>query len=269
MNSKDEHFFKKYFPEGSILYCYELWNRYKIQFTVTKPRKSVYGNYRYFHGIHRITVNGDLKPPAFLVTFLHEVAHLEVQEKYGRAHKPHGREWQDCFRNLLLPMIEAGIFEPETGQALLNHIQNPKSTSCSDPELHKLLSHKDQEAFEGEMSVQELPPGSQFVYDGRTFLLRSKMRTRYDCLELKTGRIFRFMGLARVRILDAERQAITTDSEPSKRPVHQMAPGEIFLLHGRKFSMVEKRRTRFLVSEVETGKQFLVDQHALAESLPA
>ncbi len=265
MNPKDEHFFKKYFPEGSILYCHDLWERYRIQFTVTKPRKSVYGNYRYFHGIHRITVNGDLKPEAFLVTYLHEVAHLEVREKYGHGRKPHGTEWQSCFRNLLLPMIKAGVFSPETGQALLNHIQSPKSTSCSDPELHQLLIHKDDQAHHGEMAVQDLTAGSHFVYDGRTFVLRSKMRTRFDCLEIKTGRIYRFMGLAKVRKLENLPSATDNQQETAKRPVHLMATGEVFMLQGRKFSMIEKRRTRFLVTEVATGRQFLVDPNAMAE----
>jgi SprT protein len=269
VNPKDEHFFNKYFPQGSILYCFELWKKYNIQFTVTKPRKSVYGNYRYFHGIHQITVNGDLKPEAFLVTFLHEVAHLEVREKFGHGRKPHGAEWQNCFRNLLRPMIDQEIFAPDIALALWNHIQNPKATSCTDPELHKLLTHNDSGYFEDEIHVEDLPMGSHFVYDGREFLLRQKIRTRFDCLEIKTKKAYRFLGAARVRKIEAKPTEEIRLGNPVQRPIHQIKPREIFMLQGRKFSLKEKRRTRFLVEELGSKKEYLIDQNAIVEVVPA
>ena len=145
MDSKEVEIFKKYIPEKSVSYCIRLWQENRIQFTVSPPRKTVYGNYMYRDGSHFITVNGDLKPEAFLVTFLHEVAHLLVRKKFKRGIKPHGKEWQSHFRELMQPMLLENIFQAEVAKALWQHISAPKATSCADPILHKLLMQNDQD----------------------------------------------------------------------------------------------------------------------------
>jgi hypothetical protein len=263
VDSKEELFFKKYFPPESILYCHQLWKHYKIQLTVSQPRKSIFGNYRYQNGIHHISVNGNLKPEAFLVTYLHEVAHLEVMEKYGNKAKPHGSEWQASFQALLRPMIENGIFSQEVALALWNHIQNPKATSCSDPDLHLLLTDGHKVGHEDEFMVSHLPIGSRFVFEGRTFLLKSKERTSFHCLELNSERMYRFKGFAKVRRLES------SNTEPAKGPktipIHHIGQNENFRLGGRQFKMIAKRRTKFLVLEVPGNQEYLINQDAMVE----
>jgi hypothetical protein len=53
----------------------------------------------------RITVNVNLNPYNFLVTYLHEVAHLEVYRQYKRRQPPHGKAWKTHFRLLLIPVM--------------------------------------------------------------------------------------------------------------------------------------------------------------------
>lgn len=81
-----------------------------IHLRITGMRASKLGDYRPHptgNG-HQITVNHDLNPFAFLITFTHEVAHLVCYERYGHRHEPHGREWKRHFRELLLHfLIEA------------------------------------------------------------------------------------------------------------------------------------------------------------------
>ena len=53
-------------------------HQYHVHLTVAKERKSILGDYRHrTHGKnHRISVNGNLNKYAFLITLLHELAHL-------------------------------------------------------------------------------------------------------------------------------------------------------------------------------------------------
>ena len=50
----------------------------------------------------------NLNPYRFLMTLVHEVAHLVAFQKYGRAIKPHGKEWKFTFQTLMLPFIRPG-----------------------------------------------------------------------------------------------------------------------------------------------------------------
>jgi len=67
-----------YLPDGAFAPVVALINQYKVHLTVTKARKSVLGDYRHaFQGAnHKISVNGNLNKYEFLITLLHELAHL-------------------------------------------------------------------------------------------------------------------------------------------------------------------------------------------------
>ena len=67
---------------------------YHVHLTVAKERKSILGDYRHrTHAKnHRISVNGNLNKYAFLITLLHELAHLLAFENFGNRIAPHGRE---------------------------------------------------------------------------------------------------------------------------------------------------------------------------------
>ena len=73
-----------YLPAGAFDPVVELINHYKVHLTVTRERKSVLGDYR--HAVlnvnHKITVNGNLNKYEFLITLLHELAHLLCFEQY-------------------------------------------------------------------------------------------------------------------------------------------------------------------------------------------
>ena len=59
-------------------------------------------------GYTKITVNGDLNPYSFLITTIHEFAHLVTFEEYQGRVKPHGKEWQLTYSKMLYPVIEDG-----------------------------------------------------------------------------------------------------------------------------------------------------------------
>ncbi|HSN60425.1 MAG TPA: hypothetical protein VLR49_05800, partial [Ferruginibacter sp.] len=76
---------KQYLPEGSFDDVLYYLQHFKVQLTVTRKRQTILGDYRHAHGgtNHRISVNGNLNKYSFLITLLHELAHLFTYERFG------------------------------------------------------------------------------------------------------------------------------------------------------------------------------------------
>ena len=73
-----------FLPEGSFDRVVNYVHHYRVHLTISKKRKSVLGDYRHagWGGNHRISVNGNLNKYEFLITLLHELAHLLTYEQY-------------------------------------------------------------------------------------------------------------------------------------------------------------------------------------------
>ena len=76
---------RSYLPEGSFEDVNHYLVHYKVHLTVTRQRQTVLGDYRHAHDgkTHRISINGNLNKYSFLITLLHELAHLFTYERYG------------------------------------------------------------------------------------------------------------------------------------------------------------------------------------------
>src|ERR1044071_1829719 len=97
------HHLQQFLPPNTYDAVLQYLQFYKVHLTVARERKSILGDYRHrtHHANHRISVNGNLNPYSFLVTLLHELAHLLTFEQYGNRIPPHGREWKSIFAKLL------------------------------------------------------------------------------------------------------------------------------------------------------------------------
>lgn len=191
---------QKYLPTGTEDYAADLLLKHSIHLYIKKPRTSKFGDYRAPRPgeNHRISVNKDLNPYAFLVTFLHEVAHLLNYEKHRTRVKPHGPEWKLHFRYVSLPVFEQKVLPHDVESALVHYLSNPRASSCSSPLLFRTLRRYD-EAQEWCL-VEEIPANTVFVTkDGRAFLKGERMRTRYRCMERGTGRVYLVPGLMQCR----------------------------------------------------------------------
>lgn len=167
---------------------------YKVQLTVARERKSILGDYRHRLGTqsHRISVNGNLNSYAFLITLLHELAHLLTFEKYGNKVAAHGREWKSLFGQLLAQFIEHNVFPADIKAILLQSLQNPAASSCADEPLLRKLKEYDEKKSNA-LFVESLPDGALFkTGDGRIFQKGDKMRKRYRCVEVATKKIYLF-----------------------------------------------------------------------------
>lgn len=173
-------------PDIAISYCLQLWQKYPFQFKLRKKRISKAGDFTCKHGhVPVITINHDLPPLEFLLTYVHEVAHLQVHQQHGFRAEPHGSEWKNSFRNLLTPLLQEDIFPEPVLSSLKNHMINPMASTYSDSELTHLLRTLNPLAAHIVL-LSELPEGSVFDFQGRWFRKGKKKRTRVLCMEVKT-----------------------------------------------------------------------------------
>jgi len=187
---------QKYLPSGSEHYAADLMSHHKIQLRIKNPRLTKLGDYRppTKESSHRISINRDLNPFSFLITFMHEVAHLVNFEKSGPRVPPHGIEWKREFQVVSTPIIQQNLLPNDVHSALNRYLKNPKASSCTDANLVRTLRNYD--ASQEHMLVEEIPSNEIFeTQDGRRFMKLEKMRTRYRCQELKTGKIYLVPGL--------------------------------------------------------------------------
>lgn len=114
--------------------------RHKVHLTIARERRSILGDYRHrtMQLAHRISVNGNLNQYAFLITLLHELAHLLTFENWGNRVQSHGAEWKQTFGNLLAQFVQQKIFPADIEAALLKSIANPAASSCADMGLSTL-----------------------------------------------------------------------------------------------------------------------------------
>lgn len=179
-------------------------HQYKVHLTVARERKSILGDYRHrtHHTNHRISVNGNLNKYAFLVTLLHEIAHLLTFEQYGRSVQAHGREWKMIFSGLLKQFVEGKIFPPDIEYELLQSLHNPAASSCAEEGLLRVLRKYD-ERKESHLLVEELPAGSNFrLKDGRVFRKGEKLRKRFKCTEVATAKVYLFSPVYEVEMMN-------------------------------------------------------------------
>lgn len=175
---------------------------------VTRPRRTKLGDHRppgRDRPRHRITINNDLNPYAFLTTLLHELAHATTWERHRSRRfrlRPHGPEWQAEFATLLAPVVDSGVLPADVTAALLRGMRAPRASSCSDRNLVLALARYDRPRPHL-VRVEELDAGTVFRLDDDRGVFRAGrlLRTRRTCFDIRTGQEYRIHGLALVEPL--------------------------------------------------------------------
>lgn len=191
---------EKYLPYGTLTSVEKLVMDCSVIIRVKNERKSKFGDYRPLRKgwKHQITINNNLNPYAFLVTLLHEIAHLMVFEKYGGRVKAHGTEWQNVYSELLKRYLNKGVFPSAIANVLRDHVMDPTASSCTDIELFKALKTEDKSSHK-KTHIEDIKAGERFTWRmEKVFIKGEKLRTRYKCNEVKTGKIYLFHPLAEV-----------------------------------------------------------------------
>jgi hypothetical protein len=183
-------------PQAAISYCEELYYKYQFDFILSRPRRTRLGDFTVRKGcVPRITVNANLNPYNFLITYIHEVAHCAVYQKYNSRLKkrvaPHGKEWKYEFGVLLQPVLNENIFPADILSALVRYAQNPAASTGGDQVLYNAIRKYDEQAVHaGKTALVQLNEGSDFVFHNRLFVRGSLRRTRVLCRDKKSQRLY-------------------------------------------------------------------------------
>jgi SprT protein len=182
---------KKYIPENAVPLISEWISANNIYLCIVSGRSTKHGDYHppIKHNYHKITINHDLNKYAFLITLVHEIAHLRVWEKYKNNVKPHGVEWKDTFKDLLKIFTDNNVFPVDLHNAILKYFTNPKASTSSDLNLSRVLRRYDKPS--SLQVLEDIPENSFFrLKNGRTFSKERKLKKRYRCICLDTKRVY-------------------------------------------------------------------------------
>jgi len=192
---------EKYLPSHSVSSVFKMIEEHRVHLKIVNERVTRHGDYRKMpSGAHQITVNSNLNKFRFLITLVHEIAHLVAFEKYGRRIKPHGKEWKFTFQQLMLPFIRPQIFPDQLLPLIAQHFRNPKASS--DTDAHLAVALKRYDAENDKTYIFELPVGGLFrIYNGKVFKKGERLRKRYECQEVSSGRTYLFQPNAQVEFI--------------------------------------------------------------------
>ncbi len=193
-----------YLPAGTSPAVTAYLHQYKVHLVIARDRKSILGDYRHrtHHRNHRISVNGSLNRFSFLLTLLHELAHLLSFEQYGNRIAAHGKEWKNIYSQLLQQFLQDKIFPPDIEREVLRSLKNPAASSCAEDGLLRVL-RKYNDHDNGHRLVEDIPVQAVFrLKDGRIFQKGEKLRKRFKCTELKTGKLYLFSPVYEVELVN-------------------------------------------------------------------
>jgi hypothetical protein len=193
---------QKYIPERAIPLVLSLLRHDNLIVKIKKERKTRHGDYKSLpNGKHQITVNSNLNEYRFLITLIHEIAHFEAYKMYGKFIKPHGIEWKRTFQHLMLPFLNPEIFPYELLPLLAKHFKNPKASSDTDVPLAYALKQFDEP--NDKTYIFQVPLGCTFLSNnGKVFKMNKKRVKRFECVEVKTGRLYLFNPNAEVELIN-------------------------------------------------------------------
>jgi SprT protein len=192
---------KQYLPDGTFDEVVHYLDLYKVQLTISKNRKSILGNYKVTHGVnnHRISVNGGLNKFSFLITLLHELAHMLTYDQFGVRVLPHGKEWKLIYGQVLHRFVQKNVFPDDIKIELNKSLHNPAASSCAEDELMRVLRNYDQRPDYIKL-IEEIPTGATFtIPGGRQFIKGERLRKRFKCTEIGTKKMYLFSPMFEVR----------------------------------------------------------------------
>lgn len=191
--------FDQFIPQEAASYARQLWQSYRFQFVLSNPRRTRLGDFRALpDGSQRISVNDNLNPYAFLITYVHEVAHAIVYQqtqmlRRRSRHKPHGPQWQRAFQQLMQPLLTEAVFPPAILQPLCEYMRRPAASSYAHPGLMAALRDADNQPSK-QVLLQDIPEGGAFNLAKKTFIRGTFRRTRIVCKEVTSGRSYAILA---------------------------------------------------------------------------
>ena len=190
-------------PEASSEYVKSLIFSENLTIKLKKSRKTKHGDFSVKkNGLRMITINDDLNQYRFLITLIHEISHYIAYKNYGPHIKPHGVEWKNTFKNLLLPIINPEIIPNDILRPLAIYAKNPKASSDTDLNLGLALNRYNINQCD---YVFSLSNGSVFkASNDRVYVMIKKLRKRYECMDILTKKLYLFSPNLKIKEIISE-----------------------------------------------------------------
>lgn len=189
-----------FIPPKAIPFVQFLIDAHSFDLLIVNQRQTKHGDFRKLpNGKYQITVNNNLNKHQFLLTLVHEIAHHVTHQKFGRV-QPHGQEWKKVFQHLMLPFLRLEIYPKEMIGHLANYLKNPKASTDSDVRLS--LALRGNIAEKGKNFIFSLPFGTLFIFKNAIYKRGNMRRTRIECLEMKTKKVYLFNQNVEVKLYE-------------------------------------------------------------------
>ena len=193
----------KYMPAAAVEPVHDFMDKYCVHLHITRKRTSKLGDYRWpqrGHNYQEISVNGDMNPYQFLMVLLHEMAHLNTHQRHGNDIQPHGHEWQEQYRLLLLQYLHC--FPDDLATLITQYTSRIPLSRTIEKQIDAQLRHYNPNYTPSDdLTLNQLPPGTAFrIADNpqKPFRALEKRRTRWICLGLDDNKKYLVSGTARV-----------------------------------------------------------------------
>ena len=177
--------FYKLLPAPAIVFAHQLLRGSECDLFITEPRKARLGCFaRRRYKSPYIELNNDLTPYFMLIVFLHEWAHFMTWKEFGNRVSPHGKEWKQNFRYLLIKLRNSNRIPIILRDAIDAEADSLKGNIYSNHMLLNAIKIVDKHA--PQLVLHELPHNSHFkvVDRAETFRKKEKIRLRYKCYNL-------------------------------------------------------------------------------------
>jgi hypothetical protein len=100
---------------------------------------------------------------------------------------------------MLEEFIRLSVFPADILGALKKSLHNLPASSCADEDLMRVLKKYDEKTGDL-LLVEQIPEGGCFALeDQRVFRKGKKLRKRYQCVEVATGKLYLFSPIYEVR----------------------------------------------------------------------
>jgi hypothetical protein len=99
----------------------------------------------------------------------------------------------------MLPFVRPEIFPMSILPYLANYLKNPKASTDTDVNLSlamKQFNKKSDKSF-----IFEVPLNGVFSFKDKTYIRQNKRRTRFECLELRSKRLYLFNQNVEVKLV--------------------------------------------------------------------
>ncbi len=199
---RNQSILHKYIPETAVPVISEWIYKFDFKLKIKKSRSSKYGDYRppVKGENHLITINYDMNKYAFLITLVHEIAHLSTYNKHKDRVKPHGDEWKLHYKMLMQQFLVPEIFPLDVINALRKYMNNPAASSCSDTNLLRVLKNYD--VRDNTVLLEDVPLGATFSYnENRHFVKGPQSRKRIRCTEVNSKAVYLFNPITEVLVI--------------------------------------------------------------------